>query len=102
MLFQVQVEMDIYDVRFKSASVITVAVSSQSGKPTIVQNIVEQRTDLFTDPISSVAWYFAYLPTTKLNGVVYKTSLPQFDSIYPHSLVIINDYMQELSNAGTK
>ena len=91
--------MDIYDVRFKSASVITVAGPSQSGKSTLVQNIVEQRTDLFTEPISSVVWYCAYLPTTKLSGVMYKTGLPQFDSIQPHSLVIIDDYMQELSNS---
>ena len=62
--------MDIYDVRFKSASVITVAGPSQSGKSTLVQNIVEQRTDLFTEPISSVVWYCAYLPTTKLSGVM--------------------------------
>jgi len=92
--------MEIYDARFKSSSVITVAGPSQSGKSTLVQNIVENRNDMFTEPISTVLWYCAYPPSKKLPGVVYKTGLPQFNMIQPHSLVVIDDFMQELRNSN--
>lgn len=92
--------MDIYDVRFKSSSVITVAGPSQSGKSTLVQSIVENRHDMFTEPLSSVSWYCAYPPNTKLPDVIYKTGLPEFNMIQPNSLLVIDDYMQELRNSN--
>ena len=92
--------MDIYDARFKSKSVITVAGPSQSGKSTLVKEIVAKRDDLFTEPISTVVWYCAFIPNDKLDGIVYKTGLPQFNQLEPNSLVIVDDYMKELSSSN--
>lgn len=91
--------MQIYDVRFKNKSTITVAGPSQSGKSTLVEKIVNKREELFQDPISNVYWFCAYPPTNKVPGVQYSVGLPSLQSIKPHSLVIIDDFMKELANS---
>jgi hypothetical protein len=90
-----------YDARIKNASTILVAGPSQSGKTTLVESIVRMKDDLFREPISSVYWYCAFPPNEKLSGVNYKVGLPDQiqHAIEPHSLVIIDDYMKELSNS---
>ncbi len=92
----------MYDVRFKSNSTITIAGPSQSGKSTLVKKLVQMKDDLFTEPFSHVYWFCAYLPKTKLEGVKYSVGLPinKFNEIPPHSLVILDDYMSELSKSS--
>lgn len=90
-----------YDARIKNASTIIVAGPSQSGKTTLVETIVRMKDELFKDPISNVYWFCAFPPNEKINGVQYKIGLPdQIEQlIEPHSLVIIDDFMKELSNS---
>ena len=91
----------IYDVRLQNASVITVSGPSQSGKTTLVEKMVRLREDLFHDPISSVQWFCSHPPKERIDGVKYTVGVPSniLDQIEPHSLVIIDDFMNELSNS---
>ena len=91
--------MKLYDSRFKSHSTITIAGPSQSGKTTLVRKIVSMRDELFTEKFSNVLWYCAFPPTKKLDGVTYKigTPLNAMNEIHAHDLVILDDFMFELS-----
>jgi len=94
--------MKLYDMRLSSGTTITVAGPTQSGKTTLVQRIVENRNEIFTEPISQVFWYCSYEPSNKLPNVNYITSLPTDvnDRIQPHCLLILDDFMHELSNSS--
>lgn len=97
--------MKVYDMRLKIGSTITVAGPSQSGKSTLVEQMVEMRKELFTQPITAgVFWYCGYQPIKKLDGVTYITSVPTAhdisERIKPNCLVVLDDYMQELSNSS--
>lgn len=94
--------MNTYDVRFKNKSTITIAGPSQSGKTTLVEKIVEKRKELFTENISNVYWYCAYPPKNKIEGIHYRIGIPQniLEQIEPNALVIIDDFMKELSNSN--
>ena len=94
--------MQTYDLRLKSGSAITVSGPSQSGKTTLVENIVRDRAIMFTEPIKSVIWYSAFHPTQKIAGVTYVIGIPNDfkERIEPHCLVVIDDYMSELSNSS--
>ena len=91
----------VYDVRFQNKSTITIAGPSQSGKSTLVEKIVSMKDELFQEPIEKVYWFCAYLTKIKLDNVIYNVGLPTklIDKIEPYSLVIIDDYMQELSSS---
>lgn len=93
--------MSLYDVRFDNKSTITIAGPSQSGKTTLVEQIVKNREQLFVDPISNVHWFCAFPPEIKLDDVTYSIGIPHniLKDIRPHSLVIIDDFMKELSNS---
>ena len=94
-------EVKIYDARFDNKSTITIAGPSQSGKSTFVEKLVERKDVLFKDPIENVYWFCAYLPKKKVDNVIYNVGLPikVINKIQPHSLVIIDDFMQELSSS---
>jgi len=94
--------MDLYDIRFNNKSTITISGPSQSGKTTLVEKIVELRDQLFIEPINNVQWFCAYPPTNKLDGVTYTIGIPQniIQTIEPHSLVVVDDFMKELSNSN--
>ena len=62
---------ELYDARFKTKSTITIAGPTQSGKTTLVENIVKRKDVLFTDSINDVYWYCAFLPKVKLENVKY-------------------------------
>lgn len=91
----------IYDARLKNASTIIVAGPSQCGKSTLVESMVRMKDELFRESISRVIWHCAYVPNEKLPGVDYKLGLPeQMNESEPHCLMIIDDFMQELSNSS--
>lgn len=94
-------KMQSYDLRFKSGSTITVSGPSQSGKTTLVEEIVRDRDIMFTEPIKSVIWYSAFHPVQKIPGVTYVIGIPNDfkDRVEPHCLVVIDDYMSELANS---
>ena len=93
--------MKVYDNRLKSGSTITIAGPSQCGKTSLVDKIVNLRDEIFSEKISKVLWYCSYMPTNKINGVTYFVGLPNDvnDKIVPNCLVILDDFMQELSNS---
>lgn len=95
--------MKVYDMRLKSGSTITIAGPSQSGKTTLVERIVELRDEIFTEKISKVFWYCSFKPANKIDGVTYLVGLPNDinERIIPNCLVILDDYMHELSNSTT-
>ena len=103
--------MKVYDMRLKTGSTITVAGPSQSGKSTLVEELVKRRSEIFSngdggagaEPISDVFWYCAYQPTNKISGVTYIAGLPNdiMERIKPNCLVVLDDYMQELANSST-
>lgn len=94
--------MELFDTRFNNKSTITISGPSQSGKTTLVEKIVQLREHLFKDPIQHVQWFCAYPPTTKLDGVTYSIGIPHniLQTIEPHSLVIVDDFMKELTNSN--
>ena len=93
--------MKVYDLRIKSGSTITISGPSQSGKTTLVENLVEEREFIFTQPITKVLWCCSFIPNTRIEGVTYHSGLPSdiLDLIQPHSLLIVDDLMNELSNS---
>lgn len=94
-------KMKVYDMRLKSGTTITIAGPSQSGKTSLVEKIVNLRDEIFTEKISQVFWYCSYMPTNKISGVTYLVGLPNdiSDRIIPNCLVILDDFMHELSNS---
>jgi len=94
--------MEIYDVRFNNKSTITIAGPSQSGKTTLIERIIRLKDDLFQEPITNVYWFCAYIPEEKLEGVIYKIGLPNsiLNDIEPYSIIILDDFMKELSNSN--
>lgn len=93
--------MKIYDMRLKTGTTITIAGPSQSGKSSLVERIVRLRDEIFTEKVSQVLWYCSFQPTNKIQGVTYLVGLPNDinDRITPNCLVILDDFMQELSNS---
>jgi len=93
--------MDIYDARIKNKSTITIAGPSQSGKTTFVEKVVREKDALFIDPITSIHWFCAYPPKDKIDGVKYHIGLPGniLQQVEPHCLVILDDFMKELSTS---
>lgn len=94
--------MNLYDARLQNKSTILVAGPSQCGKTTLVEKIVYNKDNLFTNEIKSVYWFCAYTPTNKIDGVKYTIGLPNnfIKNVEPYSLVIIDDFMKELSNSN--
>ena len=90
-------------MRLKSGSTITIAGPSQCGKTSLVEKIVNLRDEIFSEKISKVFWYCSYMPTNKINNVTYLVGLPNdiSDRIIPNCLVILDDFMHELSNSHT-
>ena len=88
-------------MRIKSGSTITVAGPSQSGKSTLVERIVTARNEIFDVPPTNIFWYCAYKPTKCIEGVNYIVGVPNdiSDRIHPNCLVIIDDFMHEMSNS---
>lgn len=95
-------KMNIYDARLKSNSSFIFSGPSKSGKTTLVEKIIAKRDDLFTEPFSCIQWFCAYPPKIKLDGVTYRIGLPlnQLNDIPPHSLIILDDFMSELSQTS--
>jgi len=93
--------MKLYDLRLQSCTTITIAGPSQSGKTSLVEKIVNLRDEIFTQKISKVIWYCSYLPHKKIEGVTYLVGLPNdiSERIIPNCLVILDDFMQELSKS---
>lgn len=93
--------MNTYDARIKNKSTITIAGPSQCGKTTLVEKIVRIKDELFIEPIKQVYWFCSYQPTEKIEGVKYYIGMPSnlLQLVQPHSLVIIDDFMKELSNS---
>lgn len=89
-------------MRLKSATTITVSGASQSGKTTLVEKIVKLRDEIFSKPISKVFWFCAYIPMNKLENVTYVQGIPNNinEILIPDCLVIIDDFMHELSNSN--
>lgn len=79
-----------------------VAGPSQSGKTTLVETMIRMKEDLFTEPFSAVYWFCAHPPKDKIEGVQYRVGIPEKveQTIEPHSLVILDDLMKELSNSA--
>lgn len=94
--------MNIYDARLKSNSSFIISGPSKSGKTTFVEKMIAKRNELFTKPFSCVLWFCAYPPKTKLDGVKYSIGLPtnQFNDIPSHAMVILDDFMSELSQSN--
>ena len=94
--------MKFYDMRLKSGSTITIAGPSQCGKSSLVEKIVALRDDIFSEKITKVFWYCSYVPTNKIEGVTYLVGLPHdvSERIIPNCLVILDDFMHELSNSN--
>ena len=95
--------MKIYNMCLKSGSTITIAGPSQSGKSTLVERIVKQKDEIFTKPISKVFWYCSFPPSNKIEDVTYLVGFPNDinERIVPDCLVVIDDFMQELSNSSS-
>jgi hypothetical protein len=93
---------NVYNLLLKNKSTITICGPSQSGKTTLVEKLVKNRDQLFEDPISNVYWFSAYAPSNKINGVKYNVGVPGsiLRQVEPYSLVVIDDYMKELSNSN--
>ena len=93
--------MKVYDLRIKSCTTITISGPSQSGKTTLVEDLVKERDSIFTEPISKVFWCCSFIPNNRIDGVTYNSGLPAdiLDLIHPHSLLIIDDLMSELKNS---
>lgn len=91
-----------YDARLKTRSTITIAGPSQSGKSTLVEKMVTMKDVLFNEDFSAVYWFCAYPPKTKIDGVKYSVGLPlnQFNDLPPNALVILDDFMSELSQSN--
>ena len=94
--------MKLYNMCLKNGTTITIAGPSQSGKSTLVERIVSLRNEMFSKPISKVFWYCSFPPHKKIDGVTYLVGLPNDinDRIVPDCLVIVDDFMQELSNSS--
>lgn len=94
--------MKLFDLRIKTKSTITIAGPSQSGKTTLVEKLVTMRDVLFDDSFSCVIWFCAYIPKERIDGVKYVQGLPNksFQEIPPNALVILDDYMSELSQSN--
>lgn len=94
--------MNVYDARLKTKSTITIAGPSQSGKTTLVEKMVTMKDVLFNEPFSAVIWFCAYPPKNKIDGVKYSVGLPlnKFNDLPPNSLVILDDFMSELSQSN--
>lgn len=94
--------MKLFDLRMKTKSTITIAGPSQSGKTTLVEKLVTMRDVLFNDSFSCVIWFCAYIPEKKIHGVKYIQGLPinSFNNIPPNALVIMDDFMNELSQSN--
>ena len=94
--------MNVYDARLKTKSTITIAGPSQSGKTTLVEKMVTMKDVLFNESFSAVIWFCAYPPKNKIDGVKYSVGLPlnKFNDLPPNSLVILDDFMSELSQSN--
>ena len=91
--------MKYYDVRFKTNTTITISGPSQCGKTTLVENLVRYKDVVFSDSFSCIQWFCSFTPNEKLKGVQYSSSVPSVHDIKPNSLVIIDDFMTEVSNS---
>lgn len=90
----------MFDIRFKTGSALTVVGPSLSGKTTFIEHLVSYSDVLFDKSFSSIHWFCAFQPYKKLDNVIYHDTIPKMEQIKPNSLIIVDDFMQELSNSN--
>jgi hypothetical protein len=90
------------DVRFKNQSVFIVAGPTSSGKTVFVTRLVQFRSELFTNPIPSVKWFYSEeggKPPTRVTAIKGLQS-NWVQLIEPWDMVVIDDLLIE--SAGNK
>ena len=95
------------NLKFKHPARILICGPSNSGKTTLVRNILEHREDFFEHPVTRVVWYYAtqqpgYEPLKQM-GVELKEGLPDsIETDFPHTapdnetqIIVLDDFMKE-------
>ena len=91
---------DSMDFRLKSDRVMCVSGPSQSGKTQFVLKLLEQKEELFENPLNKILWCYGIHDVNLQNFLHqkgYKTlrGLPKEQDIEPHSICVLDDLLSE-------
>ena len=98
-----------YDIRFTFPCNIIISGQSQSGKTTLVHEILKHKDKLFTINPQRILWCSdTNINITNKKNYIFHKGLPNVDIIKPYDIVIIDDLFieagesKEISNIFTK
>jgi septin family protein len=93
------------DLRFAHPFTCLVAGPTKAGKTTFVKNLIKNRSNLISEPLSKIWWcYGEYQESYEelKNDVLFIKGFPDMSVLREHSplpqLLILDDLMQELQN----
>lgn len=90
-----------YDMRFVNGSSMIVAGPTQSGKSTLVGNMLKNADTLFRNPVSKIYWISNQVPAGHIQNpaITYMEGLPEdFEFVMPNSIVVLDDLMNEVKD----
>ena len=95
------------DLTLSHRSSIIIAGPSQSGKTTLVLDILKHRDILFDRVLRDIHWFTSTeFPKSKCDVELYKNiklyeGLPEnFDMIHPYDIVVLDDLLEETKNSA--
>lgn len=88
------------DYRFRHDRVMYVTGPSQSGKTMFVLSLLDQRLELFRNPLRKVLWCYGIanvqlLAMLELRGFTNQRGLPSEKDITPNSICVLDDLLSE-------
>ena len=88
------------DFRLRSDRVMCISGPSQSGKTQFVLKLLEQRNEIFLNPLNKILWCYGIRDVNLLNFLQskdYKTlrGLPKEQDIEPNSICVLDDLLSE-------
>jgi hypothetical protein len=100
----------MYDARLKSPATVLVAGPTQSGKSTLVANILSNGQDIFSEPrcLQNVTWFYKEWQTLydNISGVQFINAIPTEEHIKDiaqpfsskgGSIIVLDDFMQQVN-----
>ena len=89
----------MYDIRLVNGSSLIVSGPTQSGKTTLVHEILANHTHLFKNAIQKIYWICHEIPIDRKNFTYIEGVPDSFDFVERNSIVVLDDLMTESMNS---